>query len=218
MSIENKQSLCQCGCGRPAPLSDRNESCRNYILGQPMRFIKNHHPKGEHHHNWKGGRRTRKDGYVIVWDDGDHNKNRKYVLEHIKIVEELIGKKLPKNAVIHHVNGNNSDNTHSNLIVCENHKYHALLHRRQSALSECGHADWRRCKYCKILDDPEKMKRMKNHNAWSYYHQECSRIAQAKWRLKNAEKHREYTRRWSAKKREQSADGYQPEQDNQIPF
>ena len=60
--------------------------------------------------------------------------NHKVVYEHIEIVEKLLGKKLPKDAQVHHLNGKRADNRHENLVVCPNAGYHRLLHRRQDKL------------------------------------------------------------------------------------
>ncbi|MBN1459651.1 MAG: HNH endonuclease [Armatimonadetes bacterium] len=36
------EGLCQCGCGRPAPISDRTNSALGLVKGRPSRFIKGH--------------------------------------------------------------------------------------------------------------------------------------------------------------------------------
>lgn len=38
--------LCECGCGRPAPISDRTDTKRGYVKGQPLRFINGHQRRG----------------------------------------------------------------------------------------------------------------------------------------------------------------------------
>lgn len=92
---------------------------------------------------------------------------------HVKIVEKVLGKRLPLSAVVHHFNENCKDNSHSNLIVCQDQTYHLLLHARKrihdaggnpttdKICSRCGatkpkedfhkaeKADGRRC-YCKL--------------------------------------------------------------------
>ncbi len=40
--MENKIKLCECGCGKPAPISKENRTRNGYIKGQPTRFIKGH--------------------------------------------------------------------------------------------------------------------------------------------------------------------------------
>lgn len=37
------QKLCECGCGKPAPISKDSDATRGYVKGQPRRFIHGHH-------------------------------------------------------------------------------------------------------------------------------------------------------------------------------
>ena len=60
--------------------------------------------------NWKGGREITKAGYIRLWISRDER-----VLEHRKIMEDHLGRKLAKSEVIHHINGNNADNRLANL-------------------------------------------------------------------------------------------------------
>lgn len=77
--------------------------------------------------------------------------------EHILIAERVLGRKLPINAVIHHVDGNGLNNYSANLVICQDQNYHVLLHQRQRALDQCGRADWLKCVYCKRYDSPENL-------------------------------------------------------------
>lgn len=77
---------------------------------------------------------------------------------HVLIVEEVLGRRLPSKAVIHHFDGNGHNNANNNLIVCPSTDYHSLLHLRQRALEECGNAGYRKCPYCKVWDDPINMR------------------------------------------------------------
>ena len=50
---------------------------------------------------------------------------------HRLIVEDILGKPLPKKAEVHHVDYNRANNSNNNLVVCPNRIYHCLLHSRQ---------------------------------------------------------------------------------------
>lgn len=80
---------------------------------------------------------------------GDY-RNR--VLEHILIVESVLGKYLPHGAVVHHVNEDRTDNRKENLVLCQDENYHRLLHQRTRAFNACGHADWLLCSRCRTYD------------------------------------------------------------------
>ena len=62
-------------------------------------------------------------GYVMIW-------NGKWEYEHRLVAEKALGKPLPPDAVIHHVDGDSMNNRPSNLVVCPDQGYHRLLHIR----------------------------------------------------------------------------------------
>lgn len=78
--------------------------------------------------------------------------------EHVLIAESVLGKKLPAGVVVHHADGNETNNTKSNLVICPSQAYHMLLHRRMRALEASGNPDWRKCNFCKTWDDPVRLK------------------------------------------------------------
>jgi len=56
----------------------------------------------------------------------------KYILSHRKVVEESLGRKLTKEEVIHHIDGNKTNNIIKNLFITENsehRKLHASLEK-----------------------------------------------------------------------------------------
>mgnify|MGYP001213340056 CR=1 FL=1 len=98
-----------------------------------------------------------------------------YVYAHVLVVEKTLGKYLPPNVVIHHVDNNPRNNNASNLVVCENQQYHMLLHRRTTALRECGHANWRKCNICQQYGQADTMSIVKQgYNGDRSYHKKCA--------------------------------------------
>lgn len=146
--------LCQCGCGQPAPIAKASIQKRGHVRGQPLRFIHSHNSRGANNSNWRGGWSTDTRYIYRKPEAGERPNGRGYVREHVAIVERALGKPLPKGAQVHHVNEIKTDNRPSNLVVCQDQAYHALLHQRAAALKACGQPDWRKCKFCKRWDSP----------------------------------------------------------------
>lgn len=42
MAAENPTKLCECGCGKPAPIAKVNHASRGAVRGQPLRFVRGH--------------------------------------------------------------------------------------------------------------------------------------------------------------------------------
>lgn len=70
-------------------------------------------------------------GYIAI--TRGENKGR---LEHIVVMEEALGRKLEKNEVVHHIDGNKENNDISNLMVMD-YREHARMH----ALMKNGRRD-----------------------------------------------------------------------------
>jgi acetyltransferase-like isoleucine patch superfamily enzyme len=77
---------------------------------------------GEDAFNWKGGRRSDKDGYIFIRHNGE------YVREHRKIVADAIGRELTADEVVHHINGLKNDNRLDNLLLFPNESQHQKFH------------------------------------------------------------------------------------------
>lgn len=89
--------------------------------------------KGKYHKVSKYGGHTKKrgDGYISVYKpDHPYASKDGYVMEHILVMENHIGRYLAKDEVVHHINKNRSDNRLENLQLMT-FKEHAGLHMKE---------------------------------------------------------------------------------------
>ncbi len=71
---------------------------------------------GDRNGSWRGGRKIDADGYVLLLIPGHPHSNAKgYVREHRLVVEKALGRYLAPTEVVHHKNGDRSDNRPENL-------------------------------------------------------------------------------------------------------
>ena len=83
---------------------------------------------GENCYNWKGGRIANIRGQVYIYKPDHPNATiRGYVFESRLIAEKALGRYLKPGEIVHHINGNPSDNRNRNLLICTQ-SYHLWLH------------------------------------------------------------------------------------------
>lgn len=122
-------------CGKSCSMSQRMQSLRD---------------NGKPHPCWKGGRFII-NGYVCVKASKEHPSADKngYVLEHILIAERALGRRIPVGVQVHHFDEVRSHNEGSNLVICQDAKYHMILHARrrvqQAGASPDTHSICSRC-------------------------------------------------------------------------
>ena len=94
-------------------------------IGLVLRPQKKSIKSGTKNHGWKGGVH-KSNGYLV------RTKDKKKI--HRSIVSRVIGRKLKRSEVVHHIDGDRSNNKNNNLLLCTN-SYHAFLHRRMDILN-----------------------------------------------------------------------------------
>ena len=70
---------------------------------------------------WKGGRSINSSGYVIV-----HRQDGCHELEHRIVMAKYIGRALTDEEVVHHINGDKTNNRIENLRLYPGHREHML--------------------------------------------------------------------------------------------
>lgn len=119
------------GCTKP-------HHTRGWCSMHYQRVVKNgapgpvgaHTRRGAGNPNWKGGRVRGGEGgrYWMRWVPDHPGANPLgYVLEHRLVMEELLGRRLAEDEIVHHVNHDPSDNRPENLAVMTAAE-HALVH------------------------------------------------------------------------------------------
>ncbi len=168
--------MCECGCGKAAPIAKGDDNRRGQTKGQQLRFVNGHNQRGmtgAKSNRWSGGRSITTDGrYKVHKPEHQRAGSNGYVYQSILIAEKAFGKSIPIGARVHHVDSNEGNDKNNNLVICESCAYHLFLHQRKRAYDACGNPKWRKCCFCKEYD---KLENLHITPQGASYHTDCNR-------------------------------------------
>lgn len=78
-----------------------------------------------------------KDGYRQVWDRG----RRRYIREHRAVAEKLIGRRLPSQIIVHHMDEDTKNNDPRNLMLLRRRE-HSAIHAAMAAQPNIDQIEW----------------------------------------------------------------------------
>ena len=90
---------------------------RNFLVLNKIQYSKHTGAKRDKHPGWMGGRTVDRSGYVLIRSDRKTARRVGYILEHRMVMEDHLGRPLKKGEVVHHKNGDRSDNRIENLAL-----------------------------------------------------------------------------------------------------
>lgn len=94
--------------------------------------------KGSGNPCWRGGRIVTGQGYIRIRKPDHPRAVNGYVLEHILVMENKIGRNIESEEAIHHINGNTQDNRPENLKLFSNNGKHLSETYCREKRCKCG--------------------------------------------------------------------------------
>jgi len=105
---------------------DCDRRCIHRSLKRTKTHIESHRGlPGKKNPAWKGGRIVDKSGYILIQCPGNPMANSQgYVRKHRLVMSKILNRPLKKEEVVHHKNGDHSDNDPKNLLLFSNNGVH----------------------------------------------------------------------------------------------
>lgn len=112
-------------------------------IPNPTTVQTNQQKRGSTHPSWRGGRYLSHDGYVMIHIRSGHSNVGwdSYEREHIYLMEQHLGRSLSKSEVVHHIDGDKTNNNMNNLWLCDQSQHreaHASLQYLGYELIQAG--------------------------------------------------------------------------------
>jgi len=105
-----------------------SEAIKLHRLKNPNFRNRENHPlwgkRGEDAGHWKGGKRHLDSGYINIYQPNHpHAYGNHYIREHRLVMEQYLGRYLEPNELVHHKDGNKTNNNISNLYLTTRKKH-----------------------------------------------------------------------------------------------
>lgn len=119
-TLEHRKNMSLANIGRKPPKTAYKKGQLPWNAGKELLEV-----RGENSPSWKGGKGKQNMGYITI------NIDTKRRLEHRFIMEEYLGRPLDKKEVVHHINGDKTDNRIENLQLLPSQSEHMKIHLKE---------------------------------------------------------------------------------------